>query len=568
MQRAKTICRRDLPAGLTLARARLSHAKQMRCSDEEDQLKTTRHALGLFLVLSAASCGDHTDGSNSESGTTRPAGWTEATHGDVVADYSTVFPDAAVARIDIEIAPADWRTMIDDMTVLAGEFGTGTGAPGSAGQPGGVDGGVPPEGFDGGVPPEGVDGGAPPDGIDGGLPPGAGGAGSFPQRPGAGGAGNQRPIGAGGVNDAFAGGDMNQLISGTPVWVPCTVHADGLVWQYVGIRFKGNSTLATPWQQGVWKLPFRLDLDHFDDAHPEVRGQRFYGFEKLSFGNNAHDASLLRDKMAADFLRDAGVPAPRTAFYRVYIDHGDGSQYFGLYAMAEIPDQPMLTAQFGAPGGNLYKPEGGRWDTFEVAYFEKQNHEAEADYSDVEQAVQALSADRSDAVTWREGFEARFDADGFLRWLATNTLIENWDTYGVMTHNYYLYGDPTAGGVLRWISWDHNEALTDSARAPSLQLEEVGTNWPLIRFLLDDPTYQARYFQYLADALDGAFEVATAQARLRASHDLIAPFVAGADGEQPGYTFLAGAESFEAELDVLLAHVATRNQLGAAALGR
>ena len=35
----------------------------------------------------------------------------------------------------------------------------------------------------------------------------------------------------------------------------------------------------------------------------------------------------------------------------------------------------------------------------------------------------------------------------FLDWLALNTLIQDWDTYGYYAHNYYLYAAPGEKGV-------------------------------------------------------------------------------------------------------------------------
>jgi hypothetical protein len=356
-----------------------------------------------------------------------------------------------------------------------------------------------------------------------------------------------------------------------PIWVPCTVEFEGLTWRYVGIRYKGQSTLRSTWSMGIGKLPFRLDFDEFEDRYPEIDNQRFFGFKKLSLANNSHDPSLLREKVAHDIFREAGVPAPRTAFYRVYVDFGEGPTYFGLYTMTEVPDDPMLEAQFGNDGGNLYKPTGpgATWVSFDEESFEKESNEDEEDWSDVEAAVAALHADGSDPAEWGAGLEAVFNVDGFLRWLAVNTVIQNWDTYGNMAQNYYLYGDPADEGRLHWIPWDNNEALKSGNegslhRALSLELSEVGDRWPLIRYLMDDPVYRAIYVAYVQEAIEGAFAVAPTQARLQAEHDLIAPYVVGPEGEQPGYTFLFDPQEFAAELDRLLEHVVQRRE---AALG-
>jgi len=356
-----------------------------------------------------------------------------------------------------------------------------------------------------------------------------------------------------------------------PVYVPCALEFAGKTWWYVGIRFKGQSSLTSTWSAGIYKLPLRLDFDQFEDEYPQINNQRFYGFKELTLASNWSDSSYLREKVAHDIFRAAGVPAPRTAFYRVYIDHGDGPVYFGLYTMTEIPASPMLTAQFGDDSGNLYKPTS-TWATFREDDFDKETNENEADFSDVQAAIAALNADRSDAAAWRAGLEAVLNVDGFLRWLAVNTVIQNWDTYGNMAQNYYLYGNPDDGGRLSWIPWDNNMALASGmgvggagggggmGGALSLSLAEVSEQWPLIRYLADDPVYWNKYVAHVREAIDGAFAVEATQARYQAEHDLIAPYVVGTEGEQAGYTLLSGAEEFERGLEELFTHVEARRE--------
>ncbi|MBF0224984.1 MAG: CotH kinase family protein [Desulfobacterales bacterium] len=125
------------------------------------------------------------------------------------------------------------------------------------------------------------------------------------------------------------------------------------------------------------------------------------------------------------------------AFYRVFIDYGEGSTYFGLYTMVEIPDNPMLQAQFKKKSGNLYKPTSN-FVTYNESQFDKETNEDEADFSDIMAFFDALHTDRTDTDTWKNGLESILDVKGFIRWLAVNTVIQNWDTYGLMAHNYYL----------------------------------------------------------------------------------------------------------------------------------
>jgi hypothetical protein len=501
-------------------------------------LRTAGIALALLMVMGVSACDSDSPASP------EPDGWSEETHGpDAVPAYDEVFPDDRVNRLDIAIAPADWDAMLADMTDMAGEFGADAGMGGPGGLPPPGDGDVirvPPEALaacaelaaddpcsfelDG----QRVDGQcitAPDQSLvcmPAGGPPGGGGP----------------PLGGSG-----------ELLPRTPIWVPCTVTYDGRAWESVGVRFKGNSTLMTTWRRGIYKLPLRLRFDRFEDEYPEIGDQRFFGFQSLSLSNNVADPSFLREKVVADLLREGGIPAPRTTFVRVYVDIGDGPTYFGLYTLTEIPGRPLLDSQLGGRGGNLYKPEGeaARWTSFDPEDFEKQTNEDEADWSDVERAIAALNADRTDAAAWRAGLEQRFDAHGFLRWLAANTILANWDAYGALAHNYYLYGAPADGGRLHWIPWDHDLALGAMNQA-SLLHTGTDESWPLIRFLLDDPAYRAHYLAEARTFLDQVFQVEQVEARLRAEHDRIAAYVVGPEGEQPGYGTLSSEDQFEAAL--------------------
>ena len=88
-----------------------------------------------------------------------------------------------------------------------------------------------------------------------------------------------------------------------PIFVPAEVFYNGVQWYRVGVRFKGNSSLRSSWQQGILKLSFKLDFDEFEDVYPQIDNQRFYGFKKLSLKNNYDDESFLREKVAADIFR-------------------------------------------------------------------------------------------------------------------------------------------------------------------------------------------------------------------------------------------------------------------------
>jgi spore coat protein CotH len=346
------------------------------------------------------------------------------------------------------------------------------------------------------------------------------------------------------------------LIGGDPVYVPVTVEFDGRRWEQVGMRYKGNSSLRGGWGSGNLKLGFRLNFDHFEDQAPTITDQRFFGFSEMTFSSAYNDRALIRDKLASELAEDYGLVSARCAFYRVYADIGEGPQYWGLYTMLEDPSDELIETQFADASGNMYKPDGpgAAFTEFDVESFAKKTNQAQADYSDVQATFDALHAPREDAAAWRSELERHFDVENFIRVLAFSRAIGHWDGYGVMAHNYYLYGDPAQDGRLVWISWDHNLTWQSQMGGPiaqvSVMMDEVKESWPLIRYVLDDSVYRGRYRDALETFMQGAYEKQRFDARAAELHALVAPYVLGEpDGEAAPFTSLKAPEDFEHALD-------------------
>ncbi|HYE87316.1 MAG TPA: CotH kinase family protein [Vicinamibacterales bacterium] len=526
-----------------------------------------------------------------------PRGWHDDTHGrDAEPDYARVFSQDRVNRLDIRVSEQDWQRLLADMSEMAGPFGRNGGGGGRFGplEP-------PPESF------AACSGKIEGDTCGFGNPPVSGRCGQLPQArlacvpfgPGPGGD-VLRPGGGGGQGGQ--GADDVEALPRTPIYVPARVVFDNTAFEHAGLRLKGNSSLISAWTSGVEKLPLRLNFDEFEREFDDVYDQTFFGFPNINLTNNAMDVSFVRAKVVGDLLRDAGLPAPRTAFVRVHLDRGTGPTYLGLYTLVEIPDRPMLNTLFGSDDGNLYKPNGrgARWTTFIRESFPKKTNAAEADWTDIEDAISALNARRDLPAAWRARLEARFEVDGFLRWLAFNTIIDNHDAYGGLSpHNYYLYGSPRHRDRLFWIPWDHDLAM-DAGGGIEIRRDEPGApprgpapvqpgggragagnqldlfhdnddaSWPLIRFLLDDPVYRAQYRSHLEQLTRTVFEPSRLSARFRAAHTLIARDVIGVDGEQRGRTFVNDPADFDAAMygpNGLLAWAQSRHAALLAALG-
>ena len=347
-----------------------------------------------------------------------------------------------------------------------------------------------------------------------------------------------------------------------PVWVPCEIGFCGKQWYRVGIRVKGNSSLRTTYQSGIKKFSFKLDFDQFEDTYPAITNQRFYGFKQLNLNNNFDDKSLMREKIAGGLFREFGVPAAQSAFYELYVDTGSGPAYFGLYTVVEEIDDTGTKALFGSSDGNLYKPEGTAAGfsagSYNTSAFYKKNNEGAADWTDIKALYDALHSPLRtwDDNAWHTLLESKIDMDLFLKWLAANTVMQNWDTYGRMTHNYYLYNDPARSKFV-WIPWDNNEALQTGKMggAIAINLSGVGTNWPFISFIASDPIYFARYKELAKEFASAVFETSKMTSTYENMANLIREYAAK---EKSPYTFLPTTSSFDNAVIQLKQHVSQR----------
>jgi|WetSurMetagenome_2_1015567.scaffolds.fasta_scaffold46320_2 spore coat protein H len=385
--------------------------------------------------------------------------------------------------------------------------------------------------------------------------------------------GNDFGISGGGVSaPGGAGADFPDTETD---YVDVLIKFNGRLWKNVGFRLKGNSSLQRAWSSGIYKLPFRLNFDKFEDKYPGTKNQHFYGFKELSFSPAFGDQSLIREKITPDIFRLAGIAAAQTAFYRVYIDFGSGSKYCGVYTAVEIPDDSMIDNQFGEEEGNIYKPES-KFSNFLQSEFEKKNNEIKADYSDVKVFISALTSTlrTSNPVQWRTKLEAAFNIHDFIKYLAVNNAIANWDSYGNMAHNFYLYNNSLL--KLTWIPWDHNEALSGSTGITgtvnsggsgmnhnplSLSMNEVSSSWPLIRYLADDPIYLAEYKVDLKSFNNNVFTELAMNAIIDKYYSLISIYAIGTEGEKTSYTYLTSNSSFTNAFSDLKKHITARKTL-------
>jgi hypothetical protein len=278
----------------------------------------------------------------------------------------------------------------------------------------------------------------------------------------------------------------------------------------VGVRFKGNSSYVA--SDTSYKRPMKVDLDRVEE------GREFFGLDCLNFNNNAIDPSLLREHLSYALFRDAGVPAPRTALAAVTlsVDPLVREKRLGVYTIVEEVDKKFLKSRFGSSKGLLLKPEGN--GTFSYRGNDAQqamrNYSAKTETSP-EVAEQFLAFLRllnsADDATFAEQIEWYVEMEEFLRFLAVNVLLSNYDSFLGMGHNFYVYVHPTTLKA-HFVPWDLNLSFGGYVRVPPSHVARTSVNKPcvgshrLVDRVLKVAKYRERYLEIVRELNGSVFE--------------------------------------------------------------
>jgi spore coat protein H len=340
------------------------------------------------------------------------------------------------------------------------------------------------------------------------------------------------------------------------------VRADAVVFgerlEEIGFRMRGQFSL----RQSGQKKPWKIDTDAF------IEGQEFHNLRQLMFTNNIGDPSMLQEKLAYDMMHFAGVPASHVCFVELWIDFTDDDQppiFWGVYTMIERVDRKFLANRFGqnSRDGNLYKANhalrgpmdliyyGNRIEDYPVQNglyaYGKATNEEEADYSDILSLIYVIDGIRYDTPDDFAGaLEQVFDVDSFLRYWAVVVALANWDSYPYTGNNYYLFNNPETGKFV-WIPWD----LTwgGDPRHPLFELEGPGlvSRAPLYDQVFQVERYRKRYAAYLDLLARHWFNYENVSTLAAQYHNLIAPYVSQATGDQMyfGETAMFPIEAFQ-----------------------
>ncbi|MEO7193071.1 MAG: CotH kinase family protein [Vicinamibacterales bacterium] len=290
----------------------------------------------------------------------------------------------------------------------------------------------------------------------------------------------------------------------------------------VGVRHKGNGTYGIAQQSG--KVSFKVDLDKF------LKGQKLAGVTGFNLHSNITDVSSMNEPLAYRLYRDAGVPAPRTAYARVFITV-PGVQNrapYGLYSIVEDVDRAFAENRFKADGGALFKPVtmalfsylGDDWARYNQRYDPKTTL-TDSDKARLIDFCRVVT--RADDRTFAERLPQFLDVDAFAQYLAVLVWLANPDSLLKQGQNFYLHLHPTTR-QFTFVPWDQDHSFGQYPfRAPTVfQRMDILRPWTgANRFLERTMTVPAFRDKYLA-RLSALTKTTTLPARLTPQVDALA----------------------------------------------
>lgn len=323
--------------------------------------------------------------------------------------------------------------------------------------------------------------------------------------------------------------------------ISATLKIDGVIYDSVGVRLKGNSSYFAPAREEKKKLPFNIKVSEFN------KGQSVGGkYKTLKLSNLFRDPSYLRETLSYMIARDY-VSASECNYARLTVD-GD---YFGLYNLTESVDENFWAEEFNADDGVMFKCDPESKDPppdfcppgtgANLAYLGEDSicyasryelKKSDYGWGELVDLTKAIEDEKSD-------LSQILNVDEALWMLAFDNALSNLDSYlGAFCHNFYLFKDES--GIWRPIIWDLNlsmggfrlvdktKILTDEqlvSLSPFLHFSDRNEERPLILRLFDRPLFRKMYVAHLRTIYEEQFASGLYQERAEKIRSIITPHV-------------------------------------------
>lgn len=342
--------------------------------------------------------------------------------------------------------------------------------------------------------------------------------------------------------DRFNAGDGSRL--------PATLEMDGVLYDSVAIRYKGNISFMIPEHDGNPKYPLNIDMNEFID------GQNLLGYNKLKLGNLMTDPTAVREAVAYEIYRKYTV-APKSNMMKVNIGVvGQTATYYGVYSNSESINKGFLESHFDSKNGALAKcdPNPAAQDTVcdksglgngideeqltaqpDLKWYGPDTCQYYANYAMKRDYGWQELVELIDVLNHNENtLDQHLNIDGVLWYMAVSMVIPNKDTYfGENAKNYYMYKHKD--GLWHMLPWDVNESfggvMGKSQGGASYDLlrrfeaydptRPWRTYRPLVYQILKNDRYRKQYFAHVRTVIDENYSDANIRAQVDSVQDLI-----------------------------------------------
>ena len=293
------------------------------------------------------------------------------------------------------------------------------------------------------------------------------------------------------LDQLYAAGNNERLMG--------SVTINGLAFDSVGIRYKGNST----YNANQIKNPFNIKLDYIIDD------QKLDGYGTLKLANCYKDPSMIREVLGYEIARNY-FPASLSNYANVYVN----GTHLGLYTSDQDVDKLFMRTNFGGDEGARIKgessgPTGSVWDYFgqdSASYEDYYKLESDFGWAELIDFLDVLNNDE-------DNVEEVLNIDRHLWFIAWSNLFVNLDGPINNPQNYYLYKDHN--GQMNPIPWDLNESFGGFSMHQTLgnlntyQLQQMSPyanenagNFPIISNILSNNTYRKMYVAHMKTIIE------------------------------------------------------------------
>ena len=224
----------------------------------------------------------------------------------------------------------------------------------------------------------------------------------------------------------------------------------------IGIRSRGSGS------RSPIKPNLLLSFDKYQ------KKQTILGLSGVTLKANNQDASMLREVLSMKMLRLMGVPAPREAAARLFIN----GEFFGAYTLVEKIDSTFLTGAFSENDGFLYEWEAMRTDqgyrfeylgpepeNYSPVMWSPSNHEDDPNPAPIVEMVDFVN--NSSYSDFEERLPEYLDVEEFINYIATENFVADFDgilgtVFGM--NNFYVYRFENSNRST-FIAWDKDSSF-------------------------------------------------------------------------------------------------------------